>query len=142
MQELILERNTLAGWYQLVTSAENESQHYLHEPLESYVVFMLVRFCQETDFLDQPLGAQFLAALQSSIRQVEHLQRVGDTCLMLEGLFPKHIESLSVDGQYFQTLGQGAYLEVFARNAEDVYSQLADEFAMLAELLRSIRKCC
>src|SRR5215210_5102344 len=90
MAQLILEPTPTAQWQRLVQEASTNASRTLDEQLESYLVFLLVRCCAQTDILQRIMAVEYLhslAATQGRMRN-ERLRDVGDHCLLFAGLFP------------------------------------------------------
>src|SRR5689334_12548053 len=119
---LLLNSTTpLALWFEIIHEAEAVCQTVLKEELESYLVFLLMRFTTRPEMVKRILGTDFLAGLNRPIHQQQvALQRVGDNCLIYTGLFPSHAASRHVKVSYFVNLGQSAY-SVISHNQEDLY---------------------
>lgn len=119
-----------AQWHKLVTDAEYSAGTQLNEELESYLVFLLMRFTSRPDIAASILALEFLEGSQHSgaIRQ-NSLRDVGDKCLLYSGLFPMRARRRRVRISYFVDLGRSAYHSL----AEDTHASLAGLFAQLAE---------
>lgn len=139
---LIMESTSLAQWYDLVCQAEGESAIRLHADLESYLVFLLMRFMDHPEWIKSILAMEFLQGIQWSDRSKDILQSVGDKCLLFAGLFAEQTEKRRVQRSYFVYLGQSAY-ETLAghtyRVNADLYYALSDRFVALMDVLQTIR---
>jgi hypothetical protein len=143
MGELILEPTTTAQWQRLVKEASSNAAHTLDEDLESYLVFLLARFCEETSALERVMALEYLQGLAATgrIRQ-ERLRDVGDQCLLFAGLFPHMARKRMVRIGYFVELGRGAYQQLsdaLSHSAARLYGDLSAAFVVLMDVLQSMR---
>lgn len=130
MKNLILQPTTTAHWHTLIQDAQTSRAMTLSEDLESYLVHLLMRFTDRTQFAHSVLAIDFLEG--------DKFKEVGDKCLLLSGLFPKRAQGKNVGEQYFVNLGQCAY-EQTAFEGIPLYQSLSEEFLALMHVLRATR---
>jgi hypothetical protein len=119
----------LALWQELVLDGEQQAGVDLGESVQSYLVFVLMRYLRDGALAAHVLALDWLAAAEQRGRlRADALRDVGDRCLLIAGRFPAQAARRRVSADYFATLGCGAYQGV-AEAARDGYAQL---FAMLA----------
>ncbi len=132
-----------AQWNKLVLEAEEAIQIHLDEDLESYLVFLLMRFHSRPEIARSVMALEYLEGLQSSgqIRR-EQLRSVGDQCLLYSGLFPQRARRNQVTVGYYIDLGRSAYRNL----AEDerfafaeIFTKLAIHFVSLMDTLQALR---
>lgn len=143
MKSLILHPTEICQWHALVNEAQVNSQRLLSLDMESYLVFLLMRFSHGPELIESVLGLDFLDAMSSAgINQIERFKEVGDKSLLFSGLFPGLARKRHVSLGYFSQIGQTAYLAVSERyddkNAE-LYSQLSHQFLSLQKVLQAVR---
>lgn len=142
MRKLKLHPTPTAQWHSLVCEAESASNIFLDEELESYLVFLLMRFLDKPDIAHKVLALEYIdSMLSSGQRKEEKLRDVGDVCLIHAGLFPERAKRKRVSEQYFIDLGCGAYqqLSVVVENQiADVYYRLSQSFVSLRDLLQAM----
>ena len=143
MSILELQPTPTALWHKLVCDAEEAMDIKLDHDLESYLVFLLMRFTSKPSALSKILALDYLNCQKSSgtIRQ-ELLRDVGDQCLLFSGLFPKLAERRQVKNSYYVNLGRGAYSDLsgsLRHSLANMYAQLSESFVSLMDVLRAIR---
>jgi len=141
MSQLILHPTDMSQWHALVNEAQASTRLILHENVESYLVFLLMRFSQSPELAESVLAVDFLHAMQSGgTRQVEALRAVGDKSLLLCGLFPGMAEKRHVNLSYFTDLGQAAYLTVSELHETEapLYHELSTQFSTLKIILNAL----
>lgn len=143
-EELILEASETAQWHALVQQAEEQYGCHLDEAMESYLVFMLMRFMGKQDLGSQALAMDYLRAhgLPTSLR-LDQLRDVGDQCLLLSGLFPQRAEKRLVRVSYYVDMGRSAYHHLSGQiqyATAELYRQLAEAFVTLMDVLQTIRQ--
>lgn len=143
MASLVLQPTDTAQWHALVAEAQQACQHHLDEHLESYLVFMLIRFTERADLLARAMALEFLdAQADHGSQQPDRLRDVGDKCLLFSGLFPRLAEKRLVRVSYFVRLGRSAYHQLAARldhRSDCLYAQLAEAFVPVMDVLQAMR---
>ncbi len=145
MRNLILHPTDMSQWYALVNEAQAATRLVLHESTESYLVFLLMRFSQKTQWVESVIAMDFLESMHSGgKRQRELLREVGDKSLLLCGLFPGIAERRHVTLDYFSGMGRAAYLtagELEERSLAELYFQLSEQFISMQSILQAMRNC-
>ncbi len=144
MANLILNPTSTAQWHALVNDAQKKRNCHLTEDVESYLVFLLMRFIKRSDVASSVLSINYLESMQA-FGKVKHdkLQDVGDQCLLYSGLFPNRAARKCVNVNYFVELGVSAYheLAVIAGHLfHALYEQLSESFITMMEILHTIRE--
>ena len=144
MSSAIQPETSTAQWHRLVTDAEAEMGIHLDEDLESYLVFLLMRFTARPDIADSILALDYLHGIQSSGQlQQEQMRDVGDKCLLYAGFFPKRAEKRLVKISYYVDLGRSAYAHLAQQSMATVanlFGQLAHEFVAIMDTLQAIQQ--
>lgn len=141
MTELVLHPTTTAQWQSLLAEAQQRCSLVLHEDLESYLVFLLMRYTANAEMAHSVLALEYLNCQQQTHCK-EQLRDVGDKCLLYAGLFPGRAQRKRVRTSYFIDLGQGAYTtlsEIELAGLANVFSELASEFVSLMSILQATR---
>ena len=142
MPKLSVEPSATAQWHSLVQAAGADCGARLGEPIEAYLVFMLMRFSDRTDVGRRALAIDFLEASQEPGRQADRLRDTGDECLLVCGLFPQRARRRRVPFRYYVDLGRGAYgtLARHGRTSDaEPFDALASGFVRLMEVLQAMR---
>ena len=142
MDSLVLHPTSLAQWHALVSEGELTCALELGEELESYLVFLLMRYINKPEIATSVLAIEFLESMKSlGALRVENLQMIGDKCLLFAGLFPERGLKKRVNGRYFIDLGQTAYYElanVYAEQRAKLYTLLCEHFVPMRNVLHAI----
>ncbi len=132
-----------AQWHSLLNEAQAKSHRQLSEMLEHYLVVLLMRFTRRAESLCQAVAPGYLEAMTAEGQQrPRELRDVGDTCLLLAGLFPGRANALAVKSDYYIGLGQSAYGEASTHlDTEDhpLFLTLAQRFVSAMDVLMAIR---
>ena len=143
MARIDVEPTATAQWRSLVRRAGAACETRLDEPVEAYLVFMLMRFVHRTEVGARALALDFLEALQQSITaSADRLRDTGDECLLVCGLFPQRVRRRRVPLSYYVDLGRGAYGTLARHGAEsdaEPFGALASEFLRLMDVLQAMR---
>ena len=131
----------LALWHDLVRDGEAHAGIALGEAVQSYLVFVLMRYLRDSALAAHVLALDWLAAAeQVGSARADALRDVGDRCLLIAGRFPGLAERRRVGADYFATLGCSAYHGV-AGTARDghavLFAELALAFGALVRVLDS-----
>jgi len=144
MKQLILEPTVQAQWLSLVHEAQSACGCHLDEALESYLVFLLMRFTDKPLCTSRIMAEEYLQSQACSGEQrAERLRDVGDHCLLFSGLFPQLAERRLVRISYFVNLGQSSYQQLSAlldRGWSAVYGHLSEAFVVLMDILHAMRE--
>ncbi len=140
---LVIEPTTTSQWHALVQEAQDAVQRHLDESLESYLVFLLIRFTNRPDIAQRILALDYLESLcQSGSVRGEKLRDVGDHCLLISGLFPQRASRRRVKISYFVEMGRSAYHELghsLTRATGELYNHLSQDFVSLMDVLQTMR---
>ena len=143
MSELVVRTSATAEWLSLVSEAESAAALHLDEEVQSYLVFLLMRFTEKPELAASVLAVEYLQGMRSvgNIGR-DQLRSVGDKCLLYSGLFPRRAERRRVKISYFVDLGRSAYQQLSDRmehNAAVIYHRLAGTFVSLMDILQTMR---
>lgn len=140
---LILHPTPTAQWQALVSDAEKKASITLSEELESYLIFLLMRFVGESEISTNPIAWELLQGNKKlGSERVQALRDVGDKCLLFAGLFPGVARRRRVRISYYVKIGQNAYasLALAQENAlADLFSKLGEQFVGLMDVLHTMR---
>jgi hypothetical protein len=142
MSELVIQPTTTAQWHALVSDAEQAAGYSLGEELESYLVFLLMRYTNKPQMLSRVMALDYLKQHSGGrAERGQKLKDVGDHCLLFSGLFPQHAEKRMVKVSYFVKLGRSAYQQVFENlnNRDTIYSHLSKDFVTLMDIMHTMR---
>jgi len=141
--KLVGEGSETAQWYQLVNEAQATLGIQLAEDVESYLVFLLMRFRSRPDMVSRVLALDYLRGLQSAgALRNDRLQEVGDQCLLFSGLFPRRARRLNISSEYFTAVGRSAYRtlgDLCGGGLSAMFIDLGHQFTLLARMLRTMR---
>lgn len=143
MTNLVTDVQATAQWHSLVKEAESHSGIALDEEVESYLVFMLMRYTQKPEMAAKIMALEYLRGVQAAgAERQAALRDVGDQCLLFSGLFPKRAEHRQVRISYYVDLGRSAYhnvAEITRKTVSQMYLQLADRFVEMMDTLQAMR---
>lgn len=142
MKSLVLQPTDVAQWHALVSEAQASCHQNLDEALESYLVFLLMRFADQPDLARKVMALEFLQAQRDTGQRTERLRDVGDQCLLFSGLFPQVAERRLVKVSYFVGIGRTAYDQLASlvdRQSDRLYGQLAQAFVGIMDVLHAMR---
>ena len=146
MNKLILHPTETSQWYALINEAEALRNASLSEDLESYLVFLLMRFISNTELASSVLAMDFFHSQRHVGEYRKQLLReLGDKCLLFSGLFPGRAVRKRVEINYFVSMGQSAYGSVSIieePTTRSLFSALAQEFVSMMDVLQATRYVC
>ena len=137
---ILTSTTSTALWYGIVHDAEESCAIALKEDIESYLVFLLMRYTNQPELAKQVIATEFLQATKFAAAKQELVMKgVGDKCLLFAGLYPNLAEKRMVKISYFVNVGQAAYTAI-SRKSNDLYELLSREFVQLMDVLQAIRQ--
>ncbi len=143
MTRLILEPTSVAQWQALVQEAQAACGCNLDEALESYLVFLLMRFADKPHCTARIMAEDFLNShLTQGSDRIDLLRDVGDHCLLFSGLFPQLAERRLVRISYFVNIGRASYRQlsdVLDHSWARVYGNISEAFIVLMDILHAMR---
>ena len=144
MNRLVIKASTTEEWLTLIHEAQTAAACPLDEDMESYLVFLLMRYTERPDIATSVLALEYLHSMQLSGHLAQdRLREVGDKCLLYSGLFPERVTRRRVNVSYVVDLGCGAYQQLASRlgnSAAELYQRLAAAFVRLMDILKTIRE--
>jgi hypothetical protein len=144
MDKIIVQPTSTAEWLALISEAQSACEVTLNEDLESYLVFLLMRFTEQSDIAHSVMALDFLRShLLEGRHRTGLLRDVGDKCLLFAGLFPGRAQRRRVPISYFVHLGQSAYGELThgpQTSTNDLFASLSQSFLYLMEVLQASRE--
>jgi len=143
MARVVVHRSVLAQWHHLVCEAQGVTRHRLPEEMESYLVFLLMRFTRHSALAEMRVATDLMSgAAMPGQEGRERLRAVGDHCLLFSGLFPRLARRRRVGVGYFVKMGRAAYHTLSQRLTQEsgsLYRQLGSDFTMLMDILQATR---
>jgi hypothetical protein len=141
MDLLILHPTETSQWHALLNDAQASRKCFLEEEIESYLVFLLMRFNQSPHLANSVLALDFLKISQTPAGKVKRdlLQQVGDQSLLFSGLFPGLAEKKHVSVDYFIDIGKTAYYAVAQQDTCDLFHSLNLHFKSMRRVLTAIQ---
>lgn len=144
MSQIELQPTTTALWHALVNEAELAADQPLDTELESYLVYLLMRYTDRPEIARQVMALDFLASqLASGQLREDRLRDVADACLLYSGLYPQRAERRRVRASYYVDLGRSAYMQLSGITLQQIatlYNRLSDSFVQLMDVLSAIRR--
>ncbi len=143
MEKLVLYPTEVSQWHALVNEAQAARALQLNEDVESYLVFLLMRYSSQPKLSSSLLAMDFFDSC-NAIGQVRHdlLRDVGDKSLLFSGLFPGLAEKRHVNISYFIEMGQGAYGTLSTcceHSIAQLFASLCEGFISLMAVLHAMR---
>lgn len=142
MKSLVLHPTDVAQWHALVNEAQGACACNLDEALESYLVFLLMRFCGRPEIAHRIMALEFLEAQDPGGQQPGQLRDVGDQCLLFSGFFPQVAEKRCVRVSYYVAIGRSSYEQLSALvddQSERLYRHLSEAFVCVMDVLQAMR---
>lgn len=144
MEKIITSPSTTTQWQSLVNEASQLCKIHLTEELESYLVFLLMRFMNSPQLTHKSMGIEFLTSINrsGSLRSLA-LRDVGDQCLLYSGLFPGRARRRLVKVSYYVNLGKSAYKSLAFTSKysdSDLFYTLYNNFVNLMDILQATRE--
>lgn len=143
MTKLMVEQQATAQWHDLVKEAEAFTGTELDEELESYLVFLLIRYTGKPELAASVMALEYLeGAMAVGSERRQRMRDVGDQCLLYSGFFPKRAEKRRVRVSYYVDLGRTAYhnvAEATQAAMAEMFAHLSDSFVSLMDTLQAIR---
>jgi len=107
MDKIVTNSTSTTQWQTLVTEASKICQISLSEDIESYLVFLLMRFTGSPQIAQNLMALEFLHSTNKyGTQRSQALRDVGDQCLLYSGLFPGQARRRRVRVSYYVNIGK------------------------------------
>lgn len=141
--KFIIHPTEIAHWYFLVNESQSKLNINLSTEVESYLVFLLMRYSSQPQIFDSIISIEFLKNINNTgnVRKSK-FQEIGDKCLIFCGLFPERTKNLSVNEDYFKNLGISCYSSVSLDklySLASLYEEMSNSFVASTKVLNSLR---
>jgi hypothetical protein len=139
---VLLHPGITAQFYTLIGEAQYTLNRQLPEELEHYLVSLLIRFIDKHEIIVSSVGQEHLEA-QLSLHQNPHLLKdLGDSCLLISGLFPERKSHRGLNKEYYIEIGQRAfysYALTGSLSSASLFSHISSDFPLLSTVLAATR---
>ncbi len=142
MDRIVTNSTSTTQWKSLVTEASQTQNITLEEDLESYLVFLLMRFTESPNIVQKVMGMEYLESMhQYGTQRNVALRDIGDQCLLYSGLFPERARRKRVRVSYFINIGKSAYITLSQPERSNcIFTTLAREFVPLMDIMHAMRE--
>ena len=143
MAKRIVSSHSTHEWHTLVSDAQQTAGVKLDEELESYLVFLLMRYTDKPEMAASVLALDYLNG-SNALGQLrrDRMRDVGDQCLLYSGLFPERAERRRVRISYYVDLGRSAYhtaADATQQAISQLFIGLASQFVHIMDTLQAMR---
>lgn len=135
MDKIVTHDTSTSQWQAIVIEASQACDISLSEEIQSYLVFLLMRFTSSPQMAQNIMALEFLKS--------QSLRDVGDQCLLYSGLFPGRAKRRRVRVSYYVDIGKSAYLSLAGigkYSYTELFKTLAGQFVTLMDVLQSMRE--
>ena len=150
--EITLEASLQSFFYDRLSEINRRSSDPLPKEVIYYSSLVMDKFSESENYFEEIEGKTrekilglklFESGELPTAEQKRCLKDIGDTALFLCGFFPESLKSKLIDTQYYQRIGQTAYLRLnalvpMAYNRSAFYellSQIFDQLAIVIDLV-------
>ncbi len=144
MDKIVTHSTSTNQWRALVTEASQSCRISLCEDVESYLVFLLMRFTGSPQMAHKVMAMEFLHSINRlGSQKTQALRDVGDQCLLYSGLFPGRARRRRVRVSYYVNIGKSAYMSLanLGRYTDTtLFAALAAQFVPLMDVLQTMRE--
>ena len=119
-----------SAFYDVVKETQITSGYELPHHIEAYIVMLLSDYVDRNDIPpDNSFAEMFL-----TIKNNREAKMLGDTCLIVSGVFPKLKRRHGINRRYYQDIGSTSY-EMASDMNENLFPMLAKHFVFLSEFI-------
>jgi hypothetical protein len=123
-----------ASW-EMVMAAEGQTQTYLDQELEAYLVQMMAR-----NFRNKDMPPEIVCLELAKARHAHDYRHIGDCCLFVDAWKIRPARLVSKD--YYRRIGQIAYghAALASKPVDVLFEKLSQEFRALSLVLSGVRQ--
>jgi hypothetical protein len=144
MDKILANQTSTDQWQTLVIEASHACNIKLSEDIESYLVFLLMRFTGSPQLAQKIMATELLQSInQRGSLKSQTLRDVGDQCLLYSGLFPGRAIRRRVRVSYYVDIGKSAYITLanLDRFTDTLlFANLANQFVSLMDIMHCMRE--
>ena len=118
------------AFFDVVKETQVTTGMELPHHVEAYIVMLLSDFVDRDDIPPDSSFAEMFLTIQNS----QQAKRLGDTCLIVSGAFPRLKARHGINRRYYQDIGSTSYEMASAMN-EQLFPTLAKHFVFLSEFI-------
>jgi len=142
----VVQRNLTEFFRELLVGAMR-TQAVCSSPDTEFYLVKLLEGCARTerDWFDRPLALEYLESFHSPLpHRYGKLKRVGDTALLVSGLFMESLHRTLTSSDYYMQLGRTAYGQLSALSGEmralpgELFAELEERFPDFVRVLADI----
>lgn len=142
MSKIQLAKSTEQLWLNLVKEGEARSKLQLDADMEHFLTQLLRHRMTDASIGNRVLALEYLQAFQTHAQnKTQLLHQVGDSCVILAGLFPKRAKRKGVSLSYFLQLGRSAYDQLSSsveRSKKGVFAKASQRLHKLIEVVQCL----
>ena len=135
--------SSVEGYFKELLDEAIHERNLKVSPTTEYYLVGLLGELTKSSWSDDALALK-LAGASDPAERVGALKEVGDTSLVLSGLFSSSLQRSVVQVDYYIGLGGAAYKELSTRlrasSVSEVYRELAAKFPKFVDVLASVRQ--
>jgi hypothetical protein len=120
----------ISAFFDVVKDTQQTHGYDLPHHVEAYIVMLLGDFVDRTDIPPEKTFAEQFLAIQNS----KQAKQLGDTCLIVSGVFPRLKEKHGLNRRYYQDIGSTSYEMASNMNIE-LFPILARHFVFLSSFI-------
>lgn len=146
--KLHIDPTSTASWKRLINEALVKCHRNLNDDVESYLIFLLIRFTKHTELANSVLALEYLESQNTiGINQQHQLRDIGDKCLLFSGFYPEQAHRRLVNLEYFVNMGRGAYDQIANgthnsaefNSLRELFAELSNNFINLLDVLQHVK---
>ncbi len=133
----------MEAWNILILEACGEKNLSLPKEVEHYLVSTCAWYIKDKKIILDLLGPKLLFQLEQSRQaQPEKLRAIGDSSLLIAGLFPRRRHYAHLGSAYWIGVGRSAYSAVACLDyhQESLFRELCRCFSTLVQILRTVER--
>ena len=127
------EAYTLA-FREVVQQTVVETGFEVPEDIETYIIALLSSYVDKTNFLPEQSFAE--AYFKLTHKSSYSAKELGDTCLILSGVFPEYGEKTGLNKSYYKNIGKSSYEQASRILNRELFYMLYIHFDPISQFIR------
>lgn len=131
----IMKDEYITAFHDVIKETTETHGYTVPVDIEAYLVMLLSNYVERVDFLPEHSFA--LEHSQLDRRNPLHAKKLGDTCLIVTGVFPDYGNRYGLKTEYFCNIGQNSYFVASIKLNDTLFRQLCENFGLVSDILKS-----
>lgn len=117
----------------MIVSLRRRTGYPIDYTVQTYLSYLLANYIDRPGFWKDPVALRYL-----ELRSSHSAKELGDTCLVITGLFPEYGVRRGLGPEYYTNIGISSYDIAAQATGSEILSRMSTEYVLISEFLNHI----